>query len=79
MKALDLIKYVPASDFLQKRLHREDQLKIASKGTKDILPAECDLETMARIYGLRARTMVEYPLVLVARITGMNYLYRRLR
>ena len=79
MKVLDSIKYMVGIDFLQRRLQKEKQLKRGSKGTKDILPTECGLDTMAKIFGLRARTMVEYPLVVSTRVTGIDYVYQRLR
>lgn len=79
MKALDLIKYLSGTDYLQRILQRENQLKVDSGGTRDSFPMECGLETAAKIYGLRAIKIIECPLVLGMRATGIDYLYRRLR
>ena len=78
-KACEAIGSLTSWDLLGERVERENQLEIASRGTKKIFPAECDLKTIAKIYCWRLRTTyIEYPLAFIARITGIDYLCHKL-
>lgn len=77
MGILDLTSYLTGIDFLKSRLQQDRQLRVRSTGNPHAFLGECDLKTFCYLSSLRARTLLQYPLVIGFRIIGGDYLYRR--
>ena len=77
MSVTGILWYLCGGDVLQKAWRREDELKqpAEKKAGMPLLPLECSLEMMVRVYALRARTYVVYPLTVFSRLTGIPYVY----
>ena len=80
MQALEFLKYVSGTDLFQYQDRRERVLlrHVEERKGGISLPIECGIEVAVRIYAGRLKTVAQYPLVLVSRITGLDYLYSKL-
>jgi len=80
------LRYLAGVDYLEKMLEREDLLRREGSPLTETfenippklrLPTQCDIGTMVSIYGLRAKSMFAYPLVLASRWTGVAAMYKK--
>ena len=71
---LDILKYISGTDFLLQRIQEEKQLLSDATGQENALPFEADIRTAGHIYTKRLQTMLEYPIVLSSRWTGVDAL-----
>ncbi len=80
MKLKEALTYLTGADYFKRHFDYQQQLlaeNIGSDGPH--LPFEGDLRTAARVYADRLRTMVEGPVVLASRVTGVDLALRKVR
>lgn len=80
MKPKEALFYLTGADYLKRHLDHQQRLLAENTGSDEPhLPFDGDLKTAGRVYADRLRTMIEYPVVVAARVTGVDAALRKVR
>lgn len=75
-----MLLYLTGADYISKHLKYQDELVRDSTGSdEEKLPIETDPKTAIRVYADRLRMVVEFPVVLFSRVTGIDAAIRKIR
>ncbi|MAG47313.1 hypothetical protein CL617_01800 [archaeon] len=80
VRSIKLLEYLLAYDVMIESFEYEDKLKkpFEEKAGHPLLPTETDFYTALSIYTNRVKNGVKYPIVLASRITGLDFLIRKI-
>lgn len=80
MKLQEALLYLVGADYLKEHIADQQRLLAENIGNeKPHLPLDGDLKTAGRFYLDRLRTVVEYPVVVASRVTGVDATLRNVR
>lgn len=80
MKPKEILSYLTGTDYLKKHSDHQQELIAENTGSDEPqLPLDADLKTAVRVHADRLRTLVEGPVVIASRITGVDAAVRKVR
>lgn len=80
MNPREAISYFIGANYLKRHIDYQQSLLAENTGSDEShLPLDGDLKTAGRVYADRLKTMVEYPVVIAARVTGVDAVLRKVR
>ena len=81
MRVIEFLGYLSGFDVFKKQYRKERELLRVIEESKGgpALPIEGGLEVIAKIFASRLMTIYQYPLIMASRVSGIDYVYQRLR
>lgn len=80
MNSREVLSYLAGTHYLKRHLDYQQRIPAENTGSNEPhLPFDGDVKTAGRVYVDRLRTMIEYPIVVISRLTGVDAVIRKIR